>query len=343
MRCQLRTVKLFSSRRRRLSTIRTMSYRNELQPVARLADSARYATVSGRRWGSQVRIVWSVSEIQLWLGLVSRSLWDAGVARDHRLSFVAAGRGTTLCPRSLCNTMKTFYWLSALMAVFSFFNFVEAEIIIPPPGLEPGEQYRLIFTTSERRDATSMDIDDYNGFVQSVADSSPELAALDSEWRALAATASVDAVDNAMLTFTDSEPGVPMYRVDGELFASDYESFWTLPVGTSLPLLDINELGATLPADPMPDIATVSVWTGFRRQLPPRAGPPGKLGTRQVVVGDASRGRLLFEAEVGVAPQLRRLYGISGVITAVPEPGSNPSLVFSLSIFAVFRGNPRRP
>ena len=122
-------------------------------------------------------------------------------------------------------SMKTIHWLSALMALFTLANLVEAEVIIPPQGLEPGDQYRLIFTTSERRDATSRNIDDYNDFVQSVADSSPELAALDSEWRALASTVAVDAVDNGMLTFTRSDPGIPIYRVDGELFVPDYERF----------------------------------------------------------------------------------------------------------------------
>ena len=36
----------------------------------------------------------------------------------------------------------------------------------------PGDQYRLAFYTSEKRDATSTDINDYNAFVQSVAASS---------------------------------------------------------------------------------------------------------------------------------------------------------------------------
>ena len=229
--------------------------------------------------------------------------------------------------------MKTIHWLSALMALFSFSQSVEAEIIIPPPGLEPGEQYRLIFTTSQRRDATSRDIDDYNNFVQSVADSSPELAALDLEWRALASTSTVDAIDNAMLTFTRSEPGLPIYRVDGELFVPDYQAFWTLLPGTPLPLLDLDEFGRTLPPDPMPDVATISIWTGFQREFPLLPERDAMLGTsRNITAGDATDGGALFQKEFGLAPQLRRLYGISGVITAVPEP--KPAM-FSWSLIAV--------
>ena len=100
-----------------------------------------------------------------------------------------------------------------------------------------------------------------------------------------------------------------------------------------------------IPFDPMPDIAAVSVWTGFRRQLPPQTEIIGKLGTtRGITVGDANNGRSLFQAEVVEGSQLRRLYGVSGVITVVPEPGSKLALASLLSVFVVFRGEKlRRP
>ena len=69
-----------------------------------------------------------------------------------------------------------------------------------PLDLEPGDQYRLIFTTSQRRDATSSDIGVYNDFVQSVANSSPELAALGVEWRAIGWTSKVSALENTSTT-----------------------------------------------------------------------------------------------------------------------------------------------
>ena len=47
--------------------------------------------------------------------------------------------------------------LSALMALFSFVNFVEAELMLRPPGLEDGDRYRLMFTTSRLIDAVSGD------------------------------------------------------------------------------------------------------------------------------------------------------------------------------------------
>ena len=139
--------------------------------------------------------------------------------------------------------MNTRRSVLTFLAVFAVLNSVDAEIIIPPPRLGPGDQYRLIFTTSQRRDATSSNIGVYNDFVQSLADASPELAALGVEWKALASTSAVDAIDNAKLTFTDADPGVPIFRVDGESFISDYETFWTLPVDASLPSLNAGQSG----------------------------------------------------------------------------------------------------
>ena len=45
-----------------------------------------------------------------------------------------------------------------------------ADLILQPDGLSVGDRYRLFLTTSESRDATSTDIEDYHEFVQSVAD-----------------------------------------------------------------------------------------------------------------------------------------------------------------------------
>ena len=42
---------------------------------------------------------------------------------------------------------------------------VQAAIVTVPTGLNPGDQYRLVFVTSGTRDATSTNIADYNTFV----------------------------------------------------------------------------------------------------------------------------------------------------------------------------------
>ncbi|MFM7786866.1 MAG: PEP-CTERM sorting domain-containing protein, partial [Microcystis panniformis] len=41
----------------------------------------------------------------------------------------------------------------------------QAALVVVPPGLNPGDQYRLVFVTSGTRNATSSNINDYNTFV----------------------------------------------------------------------------------------------------------------------------------------------------------------------------------
>ena len=62
-----------------------------------------------------------------------------------------------------------------------------------PPGLNPGDQYRLAFVTSTTRDATSGNIAVYNEFVTASATAQAELNALGTTWTAIASTGDVDA------------------------------------------------------------------------------------------------------------------------------------------------------
>ncbi len=88
-----------------------------------------------------------------------------------------------------------------------------------PVGLQPGEQYRILFVTDSSRDATSSDIADYDSLVTADADAAPELTTLNTSWRAVASTPSVDAIVH---TGMDTGSGVPIYRPDGIRIADDY-------------------------------------------------------------------------------------------------------------------------
>lgn len=70
------------------------------------------------------------------------------------------------------------------------------------PLYGPGRSFRVLFLTSGKREALSSDIDDYNRFVQVHAAKNPDLAPYSSEFRAIASTASVNAIDN-----TDAKGG----------------------------------------------------------------------------------------------------------------------------------------
>ena len=120
--------------------------------------------------------------------------------------------------------MNTKRHLLTFLALFSFVNFVEAELMLRPPGLEDGDQYRLMFTTSRLTDAVSGDPQFYDDFVQSVADDAPIVGSWNVEWQAFMAVGSVEISERVGIGETDES--VPVYRVDGELFVDGYQAFY---------------------------------------------------------------------------------------------------------------------
>jgi len=99
--------------------------------------------------------------------------------------------------------------------------------------------------TSTTRDATSTDIADYNAFVNSAAALNPDLDGI--TWTAIGSTATNNAIDNTSTTGT----GVPIYLLDGDMFASNYTAMWGADITNPL---DINEQGI--------NVGLISVWTG---------------------------------------------------------------------------------
>ena len=100
---------------------------------------------------------------------------------------------------------------------------VPVDWALKPAGLEAGDEFRLIFLSSATRDAASTDIGVYNRFVQDLAAAGhSDVQAYASQFRAVACTAAVDAVDN---TGTDGT-GVPIYWLGGNKAADDYADFY---------------------------------------------------------------------------------------------------------------------
>ena len=124
--------------------------------------------------------------------------------------------------------------LATLLVLFSFVSFVDAELMLRPPGLEPGDQYRLMFTTSETTDAVSPDIDFYDNFVQSLADDAPVVGTWGLDWQAFISVPGLGARDHTGTT--PEEPikdpiafpvdGIPLYRVDGKRIVGSYFDFF---------------------------------------------------------------------------------------------------------------------
>ncbi|MDP6568009.1 MAG: PEP-CTERM sorting domain-containing protein [Alphaproteobacteria bacterium] len=211
-------------------------------------------------------------------------------------------------------------------AVLSGFLSLSAALAAPvtvPTELSPGEQYRLAFVTSTLRDATSSDIADYNAFVQGVADSQAELAALGATWTAIASTATVDARDNV------AEPDlVRIYLLNDTKLANDDEDLFT---GAIHEAPNITEAGS---------VFNTNVWTGTDAS---GFGVPGQtLGSGLVEFGhSADSGSFGDWLSFGVGFDIEVLpfYAISSVLTVeapivVPAPGAAGLFVVALLVFA---------
>ncbi len=219
-----------------------------------------------------------------------------------------------------------------LAATLGTASAAQAALVVVPPDLAVGDQYRLVFVTEGKRDATSTDIDDYNNFVTSQVRLSIlpgttdtalyqalNAAGIDPNtitWKAIGSTASVDARDNTGTNPTLST-GVPIYLIDGNRVANNNADLWDGSIQTAINRTpddwQLNEL----------------VWTGTNNNGTAENGRLGGGSLGQVRYGLASS----ITAEWITMDDfnrfgISRLYGISSVLTVptpavtVPEPTS---------------------
>jgi hypothetical protein len=200
----------------------------------------------------------------------------------------------------------------------------QAALVVVPPGLNPGDQFRLVFVTSGTRDATSSNINDYNTFVTNQVTGSALATELTNAgfnlgtvtWKAIASTSSVAARDN---TGTNpSSTGVPIYLIDGNKVANNNGDLWD---GT---LTAINRT-----QNDSPNIVS-SVWTGTNNG----GTAVFSLGGFPVFVGSSSAVNGTWIANGGEYPSTSLpLYAMSSVLTVttpavtVPEPSSLLGLI----------------
>ncbi len=237
--------------------------------------------------------------------------------------------------------------LNSLVIVFVLAGVLNAgDVVLQPPRLEPGDQYRLIFTTSAKRDASSSNIEDYNNFVQSVADSSPELAAWDLDWKAIASTSSTDAVDN---TATDwrAEDGLPIYRLDGRIAYLDNHDLWLLEAGDGPHQrpLDIDETASVIPL-PLGGEITVLTGTNSAGLRGPTDIPIEFRGLGNVTSATGSAHgrspRARFALDSARLGAVHHFYAISEIVTAVPEPATHLSALATIIGIISFSTRRRR-
>jgi hypothetical protein len=223
---------------------------------------------------------------------------------------------------------RTLLRLSSLAVAVSLVCLGGASLASPitlPAGLSPGDEYRLVFTTSTSRDGASADIADYNAFVTAAANSSPELAALSTTWTAIASTPTVDARDNTNTNFNIAA-GVPIYRLDGTLVANDNFDLWD------------GSIAASISFDEDGNAVTGFVSTGT--QASDGTGFPtlalGSGGTLVALGLSTATSAAWTESAGGPPSGLNPLYAISGVLV-VPEPGTGVLLTAGLVALAFGR------
>jgi PEP-CTERM motif len=188
----------------------------------------------------------------------------------------------------------------------------QAVLITVPTDLNPGDQYRLVFTTaSPTTDAISTDIADYNAFVDAAANSVLELAGLSTTWKVIGSTATVAARDNTGTNPTIDPTGVPIYTLADTRMADTNTDLWN---GT-IDAVPIDNFGNVL-------VSVEEIWTGSSASGIPDPSFPLGGGTSSVYGRPSFTNSSWFAAGFDPVSLQHRLYAMSGVLTVVPEPSS---------------------
>ena len=95
---------------------------------------------------------------------------------------------------------------------------------ITPDCLSPGDPYRILFVTSNTRDAQSGNIADYNTFVQNAADGVTGTPFASITFRVLGSTSAVNARDNTGTT--GAGDGIRIFYYRGRKVADSYTDFY---------------------------------------------------------------------------------------------------------------------
>ena len=177
---------------------------------------------------------------------------------------------------------------------------------VVPGGLQPGDNFHLLFVSRDVRDAQSADIRDYNEFVNTVADSAgigPTTSGV--QWFAVASTPVVDARDNAVVQ-------APVYNLQGELLASDFADMWD---GALASAVNYDEHALAI-------IPFHHVWTGSRSDGTAYSGRElGQFATAEI--GDLKRSDGGWIETSNASPLVRfHLYGLSESLVVVLEPSA---------------------
>lgn len=202
---------------------------------------------------------------------------------------------------------------------------VHAAQVLIPTGLNPGDTYQLAFVTGDTvRDATSVDIGDYNLFVQTAANTAligtGSVLGIDITWSAIASTPTVHAKDNAVVVG-------PVYNLADAIIAMGFADMWDGALLEGIGEAD-GSSGSGAP-----------VWTGTPSNLGGEStlfGSLGGIGNPLQGTAGSSTTNWISSGTANPAEQ-HQLYGLSSTLTVPPAPVPIPgaALLFGSGLAAL--------
>lgn len=199
-----------------------------------------------------------------------------------------------------------------------------AALVTSPSDLNPGDQYRLIFVTTGKTQASSSSISFYDAHVTS--NLSPTLSALTSNWLAVASTdpnpgsgTEVNARDHTSTVPGTDGAGIPIYNVNDQRLANSYQDLWDGSVATGV---RYDAFGDNIPQ--------TRVWTGTSSSGTDMNYDSLGWGSARYGVSTATFSQWIDNGGSASWSNLYAVYGISDVLTVqgtVPEPSSVIGLV----------------
>ena len=221
---------------------------------------------------------------------------------------------------------------------------VSSDWSLVPSGLGPGDRFRLMFISSGGRNATPTSIDTYNTWIQNLAAAGhTDIQSYSSAFNVVGSTVAVDARDNTGTTYTSSDKGVPIYWLNGNKVADQYQDFYDGGWDEEASMRD--QRGSSV----SPPISAIGVWTGSDHDGTEaldalgdsngftKIGKPNSAGSDGPLSSDTSTNN----------SGTKKLYGLSGVfeVEAIEVPadwslvpsGLNPGDRFRLMFLTTSR------
>ena len=202
---------------------------------------------------------------------------------------------------------------------------VPSDWSLTPTGLAVGDQFRLLFLSSTKRDGSSSDIADYHAFIQTrAAAGHADIRTYSTGFRAVGCTADTDARDTTYTTYTSTDKGVPIYWLNGAKAADQYEDFYD---GTwDDEVNDKNESGTNGPNTSLEANYPLTGCNDRGTEYFDRINRSSALAEIEVMVGRpnssaaASHGPLSSNTALDVSNTVTRpMYGLSAIFQVAPD------------------------